>query len=248
MHRSHATPSLSNRAATRRRARRQPSGHGLPAAYACQEPPAAAAPQRLLGLSEQALRDAGMLELLAAQLRIEELETALRAAEADAFVDPLTGALNRRGFAHAHARELARAQRSGRRLALAMIDMDDFKRLNDVYGHLHGDRVLRHLVQVLQSALRPTDVLARFGGEEFVLLLPDSGAAEAGKVVERLRRIFSAGAEEGLDHALTFSAGVVEHGLAETLEEAMARADEAAYAAKRAGKNRVVLGDGLRQD
>ena len=202
----------------------------------------AVAPQTLVSLSSAVVRDAGMLELLAAEMRIAELEKALEEAQSAAFVDPLTGALNRRGFEHAYAREMARARRNGGRLALIMIDLDDFKALNDRYGHLAGDRVLVHLVRVLQDSMRPSDVLCRFGGEEFVLMLPDTATDDACKAVRRLLADFSSQAVLDVGQVMTFSAGVVDHEYSESLDEAIRRADEATYAAKRAGKNRVAAG------
>ncbi|MDR1935423.1 MAG: GGDEF domain-containing protein [Candidatus Accumulibacter sp.] len=204
--------------------------------------PAPAAPRTLVGLSSELVRDAGMLQLLAAGMRIAELEKALKEAQQAAFADPLTGALNRRGFERAYAREMARSRRSGGSLALAMIDLDDFKALNDRYGHLAGDQVLAHLVRVLQDSIRPSDVLCRFGGEEFVLMLPDTPVDSACKAVRRFLSEFSSRRMPDLGQAVTFSAGVVSHDHPESLEEALRRADAAAYAAKRAGKNRIVAG------
>ncbi|MFZ4536530.1 GGDEF domain-containing protein [Propionivibrio sp.] len=183
-----------------------------------------------------------MFELLAADLRIEELEMELAEAREEACIDPLTGALNRRGFDHAAQRELARARRSGLRFALAHIDLDDFKRLNDTLGHQAGDKALVHLVDLLHKSMRPSDVLCRFGGEEFVLLLPETRLEAAAAVITRFLCEFSAQPIPGTDYVMTFSAGVVVHDLAESLEDAIQRADQATYAAKHAGKNCVVTG------
>ena len=202
----------------------------------------AVAPQRLVGLAENVVREAGMLELLAAEMRIAELEAALEEARNAAFTDPLTGALNRRGFERTYAAEVARVRRRGGHLALVMIDLDDFKALNDCHGHLAGDRALAHLVSVLHSTMRPSDVLCRFGGEEFLMLLPDTTAVEACSAVRRFLAAFSSRAVPGLDQTMTFSAGVVGHDGSESLDEAIQRADAATYAAKRTGKNRVVAG------
>jgi diguanylate cyclase len=188
------------------------------------------------------VRDAGMLQLLAAEMRIAELEKALEEARNAAFADPLTGALNRRGFERAYAREMARSRRNGKRLALVMIDLDDFKALNDRYGHLAGDRVLVQLVRLLRESMRPSDVLCRFGGEEFVLMLPDTPVGDACKAVRRFLARFSSVKSPDMDLAVTFSAGVVGHNNPESLDEVIQRADTATYAAKRAGKNRVVAG------
>ena len=198
------------------------------------------APTTVVGLAKTLVQEAGMFELLAAEARIAELERALAEVRVAAFADPLTGALNRRGFEKASERELARARRNGGQVALAHIDLDDFKRLNDTLGHHVGDKALIHLVSLLQKSMRPTDVLCRFGGEEFVLMLPDTRLEDAAAVVARFQSEFSAQAIPGTEHVMTFSAGVVAHAIGEPINEAIHRADVATYAAKRAGKNRVV--------
>ena len=202
--------------------------------------PCPPAPEVLKGLPQAVVRQAGMYELLAAEWRIAELEKALAEARDAACTDPLTGALNRRGFDLACARERARAQRDGKQLALALIDLDDFKGLNDTLGHKVGDRVLVGLVELLQRSLRPSDVLCRFGGEEFVLMLPVRSVGEAQVAVARLLREFAGQRIAGIPRAVTFSAGVVVQGADEALESAIERADAATYAAKSAGKNCVV--------
>jgi diguanylate cyclase len=181
-----------------------------------------------------------MFELLAAELRIAELEKALAEARELACIDPLTGALNRRGFDDAYLRELARARRSGIPFALAHIDLDDFKHLNDTLGHQAGDRALVHLVDSLHKSMRPSDILCRFGGEEFVLILPETDLDKASAAISRFLCEFSVQAIPGTDCAMTFSAGVVVQSLDESLEDAIQRADAATYAAKHAGKNCVV--------
>jgi diguanylate cyclase len=197
--------------------------------------------QTLVGLSTEVVRDAGMLQLLAAEMRIAKLEKALEEVQSMAFADPLTGALNRRGFERAYAREMARSRRNGKPLALALIDIDDFKALNDRHGHLAGDQVLVHLVRVLQDSMRPSDVLCRFGGEEFLLLLPDTPSGDACRAVQRFLSKFSRSAP-AMGQTVTFSAGVVDHDCRESLDEALRRADAATYAAKHAGKNRIAAG------
>lgn len=231
----------SNRPLSRRLHRRH-AGAGVAACVAntVERQPVVPVPEVLVGLPRTAVQDAGMYELLAAELRIAELEKALAEAREAACTDPLTGALNRRGFARACEREQARARRDGKRLALVHIDLDDFKRLNDTQGHQAGDRVLVQLVELLQRSLRPSDVLCRFGGEEFVLMLPVRGIDEAQAAVLRLLREFSALRIAGAGRSVTFSAGVVVQGADEALERAIERADAATYAAKRSGKNCVV--------
>ncbi len=194
----------------------------------------------VVSLPKALVREAGMFELLAAELRIAELETALAEAGEAACTDPLTRALNRRGFDKACQREQARARRAGKRCALALIDLDDFKRLNDTHGHQVGDRALVHLVELLHNSMRPSDVLCRFGGEEFVLMLPDITLDDASTVLSRFLREFSTRTIPGTNTLMTFSAGVVIQEADETLEDAIQRADAATYAAKNAGKNCVV--------
>src|SRR5690242_15863115 len=129
--------------------------------------------------SPSAPRDDVALRLAAAEARIAELESALREAGDIASHDPLTGALNRRGLDEAFARETARARRTGQPLALGLLDLDDFKRINDRCGHALGDAALVHLTRVIAETLRPTDLCCRLGGEEFVLVMPGADRAAA---------------------------------------------------------------------
>lgn len=200
-----------------------------------------AAPATVVGLPETVVREAGMFELLAAELRIAELEAELAKARDAACIDPLTGALNRRGFAQASERELARARRTGQPVCIAYIDLDDFKQLNDTFGHLAGDRALVHFVESLHRSMRPSDVLCRLGGEEFVVMLAGADLPDAAAVVARFLRDFSAHTILGTGCTMTFSAGVVAYAPGESLESAIQRADAATYEAKKAGKNRVVM-------
>lgn len=176
-----------------------------------------------------------------AEYRIQELEQALDAASAKIKEDQLTGAYNRRGLEEIFARERARQISTGRPLSLALIDIDNFKQLNDRYGHLAGDDALKHLVAIAQEKLRPTDIVARFGGEEFVVLMPETSIVQALDIIRRLQReltkaFFMANNDRLV---LTFSAGVAACGTEETEIEIIDRADRAMYAAKMAGKNRV---------
>ncbi|MEI7429314.1 MAG: GGDEF domain-containing protein [Betaproteobacteria bacterium] len=202
--------------------------------------PVVASPEVISSLPKSVVREAGMFELLAAELRIAELEQALAEAREAAFTDPLTGALNRRGFAKACQREMSRSRRQGSRLALAHIDLDDFKQVNDTLGHQAGDRALVYLVDLLHKSMRPSDVLCRFGGEEFVLMLPETSLENATAALSRFLCEFSAGSVCGTDCMMTFSAGVVVQRDDESMEDALQRADVATYEAKRAGKNRII--------
>ena len=127
---------------------------------------------------------------------------------------------------------------------MALLDIDNFKKLNDSLGHAAGDEALRGLAARAQAILRPGDSVARYGGEEFVLLLPATGLDEARQVLGRLQRALSAGLfmHEGKDVFVTFSAGVTLVQDGEALEAALERADEALYEAKRTGKNRTCVG------
>lgn len=156
--------------------------------------------------------------------------------------DALTGALNRRGMDEALEHEVARARRHQAPLCMALLDIDNFKRLNDSLGHEVGDAALVHLVQVVKDTIRPQDTLARYGGEEFVILLPDTSLDDSVSAMTRVqreltRRFFLHKNEKLL---ITFSCGVAELGGDEAPAEGMQRADAAMYLAKRGGKNRVL--------
>ena len=159
--------------------------------------------------------------------------------------DVLTGCLNRRGFDQALAREVARSSRAGSDLALIAIDLDDFKKVNDTYGHMGGDVVLREFGLMMAQAARAGDMVARTGGEEFSFLLPDTGAPGATLVAERLCERVSSHkfVVNGRPVALTASFGVVSTrpGRDESDANLKQRADEALYAAKDAGRNCVKM-------
>lgn len=179
-----------------------------------------------------------------ADKRINELEEDLDKASLLVRHDQLTGALNRRGLEETFDSEVARAQRRKSPLCVAMLDIDNFKKLNDSFGHDAGDAALIHLVTVIRETLRPQDTIARFGGEEFIIILPDTPDQDAQKAIVRLqreltKRFFLHDNEKVL---ITFSAGVTDYRPDDTQASVTKRADEAMYAAKRAGKNRVVTG------
>jgi diguanylate cyclase (GGDEF)-like protein len=139
--------------------------------------------------------------------------------------DPLTGLLNRNGFLTAATRERAIADRTRTRLTLAVLDLDGFKQVNDRFGHAAGDRLLAEAASAWRARLRAGDILARHGGDEFVLLLPATSQAEAGEVLERLR---------GAALPVGWSIGLSEWLPAENLEAGLARADRDLYSVKRA--------------
>lgn len=177
--------------------------------------------------------------------RIHELETRLEQMSELVREDQLTGSLNRRGLDDVFERELARADRRKTPLCIAMLDLDDFKRINDIHGHGAGDEALVHLVRVVKDTLRTMDVIARFGGEEFLIVLPDTALENATQTITRLqreltKRIFMYNNEHLL---ITFSAGVALRQSNEDQVALIKRADEALYRAKKAGKNRVISAD-----
>lgn len=173
--------------------------------------------------------------------RVRELEGELRRLSDEVATDALTQVANRRGLMQAFDTERARLERDGRPLAVGLIDIDNFKKLNDTLGHAAGDEALKSLARLVQQALRPVDHVARFGGEEFVVLLPDTEVAEAQQVLTRLQRQLTASLfmHDGQDVFVTFSAGVTAYRPGERIEVALERADEALYEAKHAGKNRT---------
>jgi len=181
----------------------------------------------------------------AAEQRVAQLETELARVSEQVREDHLTGTLNRRGMNDAMQRELARATRTGRPMCVSMLDLDNFKKLNDTHGHAAGDAALVHLAKVIRRTVRPTDVIARYGGEEFVIILTDTDLDTAAAVTTRLqreltKRFFLHGNERLL---VTFSAGVAQRRDEETEESLIQRADQAMYQAKVQGKNQVVRAD-----
>jgi diguanylate cyclase (GGDEF)-like protein len=168
----------------------------------------------------------------------EERHYAIQLAE----TDPLTGLFNRRGFEEHAARELTRAARYGRPLAVAILDIDHFKKVNDRYGHTGGDVVLREVAECLHQGARGSDIVGRWGGEEFILLLPETTLAEATQLGERLRlginvRRIAFGSQE---ITCTASFGIAGLAPGDTLDSLIHRADTLLYQAKEQGRNRIV--------
>jgi diguanylate cyclase len=200
---------------------------------------------RIIQINAQRSRDdlrASKQRVEDAERRINELQGELDKASLLVRNDQLTGTLNRRGLEEAFESEVGRAQRRKSTLCVALLDIDNFKRLNDTLGHEAGDGALIHLVSVIRATLRPQDTLARFGGEEFIILLPDTQLEDANKALVRLqreltKRFFLHDNEKIL---ITFSAGLTDYRDDDTQASVTKRADEAMYAAKKAGKNRVV--------
>jgi len=187
-----------------------------------------------IGMYSSALRESLYkrgLQLREAYQRIEEF----------AELDELTGSYNRRCIMRMLDDEIARADRSAAPLSLALIDLDWFKRINDSFGHPTGDEVLRTFAITIFANIRSFDRFGRYGGEEFLLLLPNTSRDEAHKMLDRLREIV-----EELDWTafspgmrVTLSAGVTAMAPNETAEAVLARADRALYAAKEDGRNKI---------
>jgi len=157
-----------------------------------------------------------------------------------AYKDGLTGVFNRRYFELRILEEIARAQRCGGEVSVLMIDVDGFKKLNDEFGHLLGDEVLREVSTLFQRHLRKSDVLCRFGGDEFAVLLPDSGARQAAAVAEKLRNAIGTTEFRGVARPVTISVGLASSPAnGHDRDELIKAADNALYAAKQAGRNRV---------
>lgn len=175
------------------------------------------------------------------QQEISRLARELSSTSQQVMSDHLTKLLNRRGLERTFEELTSRCRSEGRRLSLALLDVDDFKKLNDAFGHQVGDAALQHLATLLAGKVRPGDLTARYGGEEFVILMPDVDGHAGGQVVRRIQRALSV---DGFRHEseqifMTFSAGIADVHADDTLSAVVARADSAMYAAKRDGKNGV---------
>jgi diguanylate cyclase len=161
-----------------------------------------------------------------------------------ALIDPLTGLPNRAAWSERLDHEISLWQQQGNTLSLAMLDLDHFKRINDNYGHLAGDKVLKIIAGVLRKRLRGTDFIARFGGEEFVLLMPATGVGTGVKLLENLRTAIEACPFhfKGEPVTITLSIGLTEFKAGEHSDLVLKRADQALYKAKHAGRNQVQIG------
>ena len=171
--------------------------------------------------------------------KTRELQSALTKMEAMATTDELTGAYNRRKFREVANREISRTNRYRNTLSLIILDLDNFKNINDTHGHLTGDRVLQQTVQIVKPALREVDVLARWGGDEFIILLPEQSLEKTVIVARRIKAIVSEH-DFGIPFPLRMSMGVAQYETDESFESWLKRADELLYKAKHAGRNRVV--------
>ena len=171
------------------------------------------------------------LELQKNQARISELM----------LTDPLTGAGNRRHLDERFLLEVDRAQRYDKQLSVVIADLDHFKAINDSFGHNVGDEVLKGVAAVIRNNMRTTDFMARFGGEEFVLLLPETGRVGAELLAERIRRSLEMEPVAGLKQPVTASFGIATAAPLESAKDVLKRADDALYQAKKAGRNRLVV-------
>ncbi len=178
------------------------------------------------------------------ELRVRTLEHELANAARMVQNDPLTHALNRRGLDEVFRVEVSRAVRYGVPLTVVMLDLDDFKAINDSLGHAAGDRALIHFVTTGQACLRSTERIARTGGEEFVVVFPATPVESAVDAVRRLQRELARNVflHDGQARVMTFSGGATTWLDGESLAQTLQRADAAMYGAKRAGKNRIVIG------
>jgi diguanylate cyclase (GGDEF)-like protein len=164
-----------------------------------------------------------------------------------ASTDPLTGVVNRRRFFHTAEAELYRARRYDRPLVLALVDIDHFKRINDTYGHAVGDDTLKTLAHAFANRLRRSDLFARFGGEEFVCLLPETALGDGLRLCERLRQMVETiklqipGKSEPFGFTISVGVADLQHE-GDSLNQLLARADAALYKAKRDGRNQVAYG------
>lgn len=207
--------------------------------------------QEVIGrLLSEALRMEAATEALSEKLEartteVRSLTRQLDQARTEALIDPLCGINNRRGFMDA-TRLLGDSERGLSGAAMVLIDVDHFKQLNDTFGHLLGDKVLRSIAEVLRANTKGRDVVARIGGEEFALLLPQTPLPGAQRLAEQIRlavergRIYRDRTDETAG-SVTISLGIALGGAGESIDQLMARADSALYAAKRAGRNRICV-------
>ena len=178
------------------------------------------------------------LDLAQINLKLQQREAQITAAS---LTDPLTGVGNRRRLEQALVTEIGRADRTGAKLCAFMADLDHFKLVNDDHGHEVGDKVLVAFGDLLRQRTRATDIVARFGGEEFVVLMPNTDLANAFAIADRIRESFAGSAIEPLANPVTASFGLAEMAPGEEGNELLRRADAALYEAKHSGRNRVAI-------
>ena len=179
--------------------------------------------------------------------KMQRQRDAMAACMMESQTDALTGIANRRGLDHELIRAFAMRRRTGTTFSILFIDIDHFKRVNDKYGHMVGDQLLKSFSRRLVSTFRESDFVARFGGEEFVAILPQATLEEACKAAERIRSIISSTTHSigDLEICVTTSIGIKEVQLGETESELIQRADKALYAAKNGGRDCSYYHDGV---
>lgn len=169
---------------------------------------------------------------------LKDLKTSLYDLHDIATRDEKTGIYNHRFFKTVFEMELEKAKRGKQKLCLCVIDIDFFKKFNDTYGHLVGDEILFELAQTIQKELRKYDILARFGGEEFFILFPETSINRGKQVAERLRKSLWK-SKKMKKYEVTISLGVTEYKERDTMERMIKRADDALYLSKKGGRNKV---------
>lgn len=177
-------------------------------------------------------------ELIARNRQLEELSQRLAQL---ANTDPLTELPNRRKVSQSLKSMLARSARDQQPLSLAVVDVDHFKLINDRYGHDTGDRVLRHIAESINALLRPTDMVGRWGGEEFLILLPNINREDTEQICSRIRKSIKELQFEGVKERISISIGIASRIAREQDVELIGRADEALYQAKFEGRDRVMF-------
>ncbi len=170
---------------------------------------------------------------------IKEIEKNIDYLYEIATIDEKTGVYNNKFFKTISEMELDKAKRGGQ-LSILIIDLDNFKKLNDTYGHLIGDKMLQRLGEVLKQNTRKYDIVSRFGGEEFIILLPNTQIKRAKLVCERLRKNVEIDKEMS-KYSITMSGGLTEYRKGDSIKKMQIRADKAVYKAKKLGKNRIEI-------
>lgn len=173
---------------------------------------------------------------------VERLQQELLSARSEALMDPLTGIFNRRGFETQMKNLFGNPEMQGKHISFLMVDIDFFKKINDTYGHLFGDKVIRIIAEVLKAQVKGQDSVARMGGEEFAVILPDTPLDGAHTVAEHIRKIVEKGRIRRLDKdesvgGITISIGIAGCEVGSDWLAAIGRADEALYASKQCGRN-----------
>lgn len=190
-------------------------------------------------------------KLLESKDEVEKLQQELQNARNEALSDPMTGVFNRRGFDAQMRKLLADPDLNGRRVCLMMVDIDFFKKVNDTYGHLFGDKVIRGIASALKARVKGQDSVARLGGEEFAVILPDTPLQGAYALAEQIRQSIANGKIRRIDkqenvEGITISIGIADCAIDGDWNDALSRADEALYASKTQGRNRTTVYAGVK--